>query len=450
MKSTTKSKIGNWAKNSISARMLTVGFLILVLLIPLSYIKSLILERSYRQEIVVKEINNKWGTEVLLYGPILKVPYNYYTEETITIDKEKQIKKHKHTQYYYFFPKELTVDSTIKNKEKRRGIYEASVYKGTNKITGSFGELKFDASISENDICWNEASFIFKTTNLKGITNEISIQIANKDNVFISKYSDENMASGNVKLHTLETKKIQLDPKLQQDTTPFSMQLNISGIEQFRIIPIGKKTLLNIKSNWKTANFIGEFLPYNSDKITKDGFDAKWKVLHINRPFPQVFHKNIPNLNKYAMGVNFKIPVNQYQQNERTAKYGYLVIALTFLVFFLIQTISKIKIHPFQYIMIGLALVLFYTLLISISEHSNFFKAYLISSSSTILLISLYSKSILKNTKFPLFIALSLTALYGFIFTIIQLENYALLTGSIGLFLILAMVMYVSRKIDWE
>ena len=142
--------------------------------------------------------------------------------------------------------------------------------------------------------------------------------------------------------------------------------------------------------------------------------------------------------------------MDEYQQNDRVTKYGFLVIGLTFLIFFLIQTITKIKIHIFQYAMIGLALVLFYTLLISITEHSSFNLAYLISSVMTIGLISLYSIAILKNKRFPAFIFASLSALYGFIYVIIQLENYALLVGSIGLFVILAIVMFISRKIEWS
>ena len=144
------------------------------------------------------------------------------------------------------------------------------------------------------------------------------------------------------------------------------------------------------------------------------------------------------------------IPVDEYQKSERTAKYGFLVIGLTFLIFFLIQTLSKISIHPFQYLMIGISLVMFYTLLISISEHSSYLNAYFVSGCSVVILITLYSRSILKNVKFPLFIGASLSLLYSFIYVIIQLENYALLVGSIGLFIILALVMYASRKIDWN
>jgi len=215
------------------------------------------------------------------------------------------------------------------------------------------------------------------------------------------------------------------------------------------MIPIGKETKMSVAAKWDSPSFIGEFLPYNEDKITQDGFHAKWKVLNINRGFGQYYVNDLPELQEFAFGVSLILPVNQYQQSMRTAKYGFLVISLTFLVFFLFQSVSKVVIHPFQYLMIGIALSIFYVLLLSISEHSNFFIAYLISGIAVIALISWYSKSILKQTRFTLMITFSLIVLYSFIYVIIQLENYALLVGSIGLFLILMGVMYVSRKIDW-
>ena len=204
-------------------------------------------------------------------------------------------------------------------------------------------------------------------------------------------------------------------------------------------------------SNWKNPSFTGNFLPQNDgDKINENGFKANWKVMSINRSFSQQFFKTLPNLNQYAFGANLIVLTDEYQKTTRSAKYGFMVIGLTFLIFFLIQTLSKINIHAFQYVMIGIALVMFYTLLISISEHSTFLKAYGIAGGAVVALITLYSKSILKSYKFMLLIGGSLTALYSFIFVIIQLENYALLVGSIGLFIILAVVMYVSRKIDWN
>jgi inner membrane protein len=172
--------------------------------------------------------------------------------------------------------------------------------------------------------------------------------------------------------------------------------------------------------------------------------------LETNRRFGQSFFDHLPDLNEFSFGTEFLIPVDDYQKTERTSKYGLMIIGLTLLVFLLIQISSKIPIHPFQYLMIGLALVMFYTLLISISEHKNYLFAYLVSGASVVTLITVYSRTILKNNKFTLLILGSMLGLYTFILVIIQIEDYALLVGSIGLFVILAIIMFTSRKIDWS
>ena len=342
--------------------------------------------------------------------------------------------------------------ANINPEEKKRGIYKTSVYKSEIDIAGEFEKPDFSTmDILDEDVLWEKSIILIKTSNLKGINNEVEIKFNNHSYGFLPKYEGSNNGLlNNISLNNLETNHIVKEAVLELTNKPFSVKINLSGSKQIKIIPIGKETDLNIISNWKTANFIGNFLPLNNDKISENGFNAKWKVLHINRPFQQEYFNNLPNLNEFAFGVNFMIPVDEYQKSERSAKYGFLVIALTFLIFFLIQSISKISIHPFQYLMIGLALTMFYTLLISISEHSNFLNAYLVAGVSVIVLITLYAKSILKTFKFPLFIGISLTVLYTFIFVIIQLENYALLVGSLGLFIILSIVMYTSRKIDWN
>lgn len=179
-------------------------------------------------------------------------------------------------------------------------------------------------------------------------------------------------------------------------------------------------------------------------------FKAHWNIFHTNRQFEQQFFGHLPDLSEFSFGVELIVPLDEYQKSERSTKYGLMIISLTFLVFFIIQAVSKINIHPFQYLMIGLALTMFYTLLISISEHESFLKGYLIAGIAVVTLISLYTKSVLKMWKFSLLVFCSLSSLYTFVFVIIQLENYALLVGSIGLFIILSLVMYFSRKIDWS
>jgi len=452
MENTNKqqNKFGNWIKTSITARMLMVGFLVIILLIPLSYINSLINERAFRQKDVVNEINEKWGNDVLVYGPILKIPYKTYKETTIYNKETKtySTETQTHIKYAYSFPENLNTKVSVDSKTLKRGNFESAVYTSKMNFSGNYITPQLALKdIKDEDIVWNKATIIIKTSTLKGIKNEMLISLNNSKYAFETNFNNANDSY----LNELESAFIKKEDLPIKASKKFDFSMTFNGSKQIEMIPIGKTTTMEMTSNWADPSFMGNYLPNDETKeITKDGFKADWKVLHINRAFSQLHLNKIPNLNQFAFGTKFMVMVDEYQKSERSAKYGFLVIGLTFLIFFLIQTLSKINIHPFQYLMIGLALTMFYTLLVSISEHSNFLKAYLIAGISVIALITIYSKSILKTLKFPLFIGLSLTALYTFIYVIIQLENYALLVGSIGLFLILASVMFVSRKIDWN
>jgi inner membrane protein len=427
--------------------MLVVGFLLLVLLIPLEFVKSLINERAYRQEEVVREINEKWGNEVLLSGPIVKIPYKVISEEKNFNEKNNSYyTKTKETiENAYFFPDKLNIDSQVDTKPLNRSIYESVVYSADIAVKGNFPKIDFsETDISEENILWEKATVLLKTSNLKGIKTTPVVNLASEELSMTPQYSTEY-------LNTIQSNYIPNAKIIFTEQLAFSFDLKINGSESLKILPIGKETDATMKSNWHSPSFDGNFLPEDTNKeISKDGFTANWRILQINRQFEQSFFGHLPDLSASAFGTKLIIPVDEYQKSERTSKYGFMVIGLTLLVFLLIQLVSKIYIHPFQYVMIGLALVMFYTLLISISEHSNFFKAYAIAAFSVLALITVYSRAILKGFKFPLLICASLASLYGFIYVIIQLENYALLVGSIGLFLILAIIMFASRRIDWN
>lgn len=441
-----KQKIGNWFKNSISAKMLMVGFLILVLLIPLGFVQDLIRERGFRQIEVIDEINTKWGEEVILYGPILKVPYNVMVEEKVFDEKTKTFlkteKSERHTAY--FFPDDMNIKSEVQTKPLERGIYESVVYSAKTNIKGGYGNLDFsEKEVEERNILWDKATILFKTTNLKGIRNMVKIKLGEHEYALKPKFDNSNM-------NTLESDHLISLKEMQGHNSSFTSDIDINGSASLQFIPIGKETKVFMKSNWHSPSFNGNFLPdTEGKKISETGFEAKWKVLETNRKFGQYFFDNLPNLSEFSFGTNFLVPVDDYQKTERTSKYGLMIIGLTLLVFLLIQISSKIAIHPFQYLMIGLALVMFYTLLISISEHQSYLLAYIISGISVVSLITIYSRSILRNSKFTLLILGSMFSLYTFIFVIIQLEDYALLVGSIGLFIILGIIMFTSRKIDW-
>lgn len=415
---------------STTAKMIMVGLLTLILLIPLTLIQDLIAERSIRQKEVIAETSSKWGESVYFYGPILKIPY----KDPITSQ----------VQNAYFFPEKLSnVTNTEMKSPLQRSIYKSNVFTTKMEFSGNYTEPNFaKKSIPTENVFWDKATIVIRTTNLKSINDEVKIKIGNTNYTFEPNHGNQS----NDSIELLETGFIDYNAIKNAN---FNMNITYNGSKSISIVPIGKTTDAKMTSNWNSPSFNGSFIP-NDKKISNTGFNANWKILHFNRPFAQENFETLPKLNKYAFAVDFITPVDEYQQNERASKYGFLVIGLTFLIFFLIQSISKISIHIFQYSMIGIALIMFYTLLISITEHSSFSLAYAIAGTSVVVLIALYSISILKDKKFPLFIGVSLSVLYTFIYVIIQLEDYALLVGSIGLFCILAAVMYFSRKIEWS
>ena len=199
---------------------------------------------------------------------------------------------------------------------------------------------------------------------------------------------------------------------------------------------------------WADPSFDGEFIP-QAREVTDTGFSATWKVLHFNRPFSQQWVDDNQNLSGATFGLKLLLPVDQYQKSMRTSKYGVLIIALTFISLFMVEVTQKIRIHPFQYILIGVALIIYYSLLLSISEHMGYDLAYLLSSIATVALITFYSLSFLQKTRLAILLCLLLITFYSFVFVIIQLQDYSLLIGSIGLFIIIGVLMYFSRKISW-
>lgn len=228
----------------------------------------------------------------------------------------------------------------------------------------------------------------------------------------------------------------------------FSFKLDLNGSEALSFTPLGKNTTVNIKSDWDNPSFDGAFLPDHRD-ISENGFTAGWEILHLNRSFPQVWTGSEHYIDDAAFGVSLLMPVDQYQKTMRSAKYAIMFIALTFLVFFFSEVLNKFRIHPIQYLLVGIALSIFYVLLLSLSEQIGFNLAYLVASVSVIIMISAYAWSIFKHRRNTIITTASLVVLFIFLFTLLKLQVFSLLLGSIGLFVVLAIVMYLSRNIDW-
>ncbi|HNQ38758.1 MAG TPA: cell envelope integrity protein CreD, partial [Prolixibacteraceae bacterium] len=238
-----------------------------------------------------------------------------------------------------------------------------------------------------------------------------------------------------------------LDPATSFPAT-FECILHLKGSHSLHFSPLGETTTVKLASAWNDPGFTGSFLPV-SHNITPDGFTADWKVLHFNRNFPQNWKGDKYKMAGSDFGVELVTVADHYQKNIRSAKYGILVIVLVFISFFLSEVISGERIHPVQYALVGFALLLFYLLLLSLSEHLGFNISYLIASAAVLTMVFAYSRSFLKKRINSLMLTAVLAASFIFIFVLLQMETYALVTGSIVLFIILGLIMYLTRKINW-
>ncbi len=457
-------RFNRWIQESIMVKLFSIGFLILILLIPSSWIQDMIVERQLRAEQVMAEVSDKWSGAQTLSGPVLVIPYR--KQEIFDLGKEgKEVREH--IEKAYFLPEDLDFSGDIKPETLHRGIFDAVVYESPLEIRSAFVKPDFkNLSIAEEMVNWKDAYLIFGITDLRGISDNPTITIGGNaygaepsNNIGVSVRRTRNEAQADYTYSVPEAASAAssngIIVKLNWETPPaftekenVKIKLNLKGSRRLDFVPAGKTTTVKLKGPWADPSFDGEFLP--ATRVVSDsGFSASWKVLHFNRPFSQQWTEDNQQLTGADFGIKFLIPVDQYQKSIRTSKYGVLIILLTFIALFLVEITQKIRIHPFQYILIGAALTIYYTLLLSFSEHVGYNVAYVIASMATVILISLYSISFLRNTRLIILFALLLIIFYAFIFIIILQQDFSLLLGSIGLFFIVGLLMYFSRKVNW-
>lgn len=424
---------------SKTIKILVIGILILLLMIPMFMIENLISERGRTQEDAINEVSQKWSLSQTITGPYINLQY--------PVNVELNGKQEVSTANVILFPDELLIDGQLKTEILKRSIYEVNVYQSELTIKGSFSSEELQKSrIDINQIHFDDAAICLNLTDMRGISEQISITL--NDSVYVFEPGMDNRGIGPTGVHVIAN----LSALKEKKKLPYEMKIKLKGSQSINFTPLGKTTQVDLKANWNTPSFTGNYLP-NNRNITDKDFSAQWQVLNLNRNYSQVLvdyrSANIKDIEDSTFGVNFKIPVEQYQQSTRSAKYAILIILLTFAVIFFSEIMNKTRIHALQYLLVGLALCLFYSLLLSFSEHLGFNKAYMFSSVLTILLVGGYMLGIIKKKKPVLIMSGLLCILYIYIFVLIQLETFALLAGSLGLFIILALVMYFSKKIDW-
>ena len=426
-------------KSNIYFKLGTIVVLTLLLLIPASMVRSLIREREWTQQDAIEEVSGKWALGQTVTGPYLSIPYDRYVKQFSEKDSTNIIVKIR--DYIHVLPEKLEINGSINPEKRYRGIYEVVVYDSELMLSGHFRSIDLkELDILPQNIHFDKTKLNLGVSDLKGIEKQIRLHWQNETLDFNSGVANNDLVSQGINAALT---------RLNEGTlNAFDLTINLKGSQYLQFLPLGKTTDVNIQSQWATPSFDGAYLP-DSRNISEKGFEAHWNILHLNRNYPQIWTGSKYDPDHSRFGTHLLLPVDRYKKSDRVAKYAILFLGLTFLVFFFVELLKKVFIHPIQYILVGLALVVFYTLLLAFSEHISFNSSYLTATILTLSIVSLYTYAIIKSKTVAGLVLGILLILYLFIFTILQLEDYALLIGSVGIFIILSLVMYISRKIDW-
>ncbi len=411
-----------------SMKLLLIAGMCVAFLIPQLLIKNLVSERQHTERNAENEVFEKWGGNQTLAGPFIEVSYsrNASTERYTML----------------LLPEKLDVKGNVNTKALKRGLYDFTTYEAVLNLTGQFKLPKdFDNNLLDKVWHFEDARVIVDITNLRGL----------RDNVTLNLNGTKHNMEAREEHWTGLACPVDLSCLMEGKALEFSVNIPFKGSGNLMFAPVGQTTTVNLNSDCPTPSFNGYYLP-DERQVSDKGFQASWKVLAINRDYPQFLSCNSNNnllISDSTFGVELKVPVEQYQQTDRAVKYAFLIILLTFAAVFFVEMRKALPIHPVQYLLIGIALIVFYTLLLSFSEHMSFALSYLIASVMTIGIIVLFMASVTKDRKTALGIGTLLAVLYAFVYVLLQLESYALLVGSVGLFIILGIAMFATQKIEW-
>ncbi|MEE4115474.1 MAG: cell envelope integrity protein CreD [Marinilabiliaceae bacterium] len=414
---------------TMTVKMILLGIMAIMFLIPLQLIKMVILERESNSEAVKNEISENWGKKQTLSGPVLNVPV-YRIPDNSKPGPELNRKT------WHILPEELIIEGSINPEIRYKGIYEAVIYESELLVKGYF-DLPDEP---ENyKALWDEAYISMGISDNRGLKNSVTLSL---DNINISAepgLPENDLFSSGISFPVL--------PGKESTLLPFEIHFGLKGSEGMYFTPVGKNTSVKISSDWTSPSFSGHFLPEKRE-ISKDGFSAHWNITHLNRNFPLQWLGPVHEIESEAFGVDMILEVDHYQKSERSSKYGLLFIAFTFMVLIFMELSSEKRIHIFSYFLVSLALVLFFSLLNSLSEQIGFNLAYILAALATVALITAFSGSIMKTRRAYFVTGGLLSGLYLFLYFLLALNEYAYLAGNIGLFIGLASVMWITSRTE--
>lgn len=417
--------------------------------VALAMIDGAVGERRARQARVASEIGAAWGHPQRVVGPILAVPYTYRVVHDLPDGRTRTEIK---TGTLYALPENLVLDTALAPEERYRGIFRAVVYTATIKLSGSFAPLDLAAQgLSPDDVHWDQAQLALGISDLRGVAGEPKLAWDGAEIAF-RPGAPGNLVGNGVNAPV---------PLARDQSRPaaFSLEIKTTGSRDFFATPLGKTTRASIASPWPHPSFGGAYLP-NARTIAKDGFAAQWSISYLGRDYPQAWKSagGEPASGPRAIqariaasqfGVSLLSPVDFYQQSERAVKYGILIVAMVLAAIFIYEFAGGARFHLVQYGFVGAALCLFFLLLLSFAEIVGFAPAYAAAALLSGALIAWYAGRALGDARRGWFMAALLALVYGFLFVVLQMEDFALLTGALGLFAAIAAAMIATRNVDW-
>lgn len=426
------------ASSSTTLRALMIGAIVLLLMIPLTMLKSLVGERSSLREQAYLRVAEGWGGNIVLGGPMLIIP----TERTVIDKDETSVVRSD----IYLLPSRSDVDVDLRLEDEPRyvGIYAVPVYLSKVRLSGEFDFTALQPLLGKPGVTylWSQSRLRLPLSQVRSLRE---VQQAS--------FADLKLKLGPAGpgVYNGVEALVDLTELSKSATAPFDFRAVVAGSRDLSVLPLGSTTTVLLRSSWPHPSFQGAFLPVERN-ITAAGFDARWQVLELNRSYRQAWMEGEVGeqaLAESAFGVGLYQAVDVYQRGERAIKYALLFIALTFLTFFAWEQITRIRLHPLQYLLVGLALSTFYLLLIALSEHLAFAVAYIIAALALVLLTGFYIAGALRSSRRGFVVGTAMTGVYGLLYVLVLSEDYALLLGAITLFAALAAVMLVTRRIDW-
>ncbi|QAU35334.1 cell envelope integrity protein CreD [Janthinobacterium sp. 17J80-10] len=444
-------------------KALIVGALIFLIGLPLMMIQSTISERMAYHAQAVNSIAADSVREQTVIGPLLVIPYTdeYDEEQLLEAEPRKtRIVKRVVSKRRLVFPNDLQVKGTVDTDQRYRGIHKVLVYSSQQTLSGDFvlpALASFEREKPESRLTLGQPFVALTIEDVRGIRN---IPKITWNGTAVEFAQGADLSAFKNGLHA----PVDTGDLKQATTAKFSFDLGLDGIERLHFVPVAKNNQITLSSKWPHPQFGGRFLPTPKTRtVDANGFSATWNISALATSAQQQLtqleqagsrsgtapggNATLENLDYFSVG--FIEPVDIYSQADRAIKYGLLFVALTFAAFFLFELLKQLPIHPVQYLLVGLALALFFLLLVSLSEHIRFVQAYLIASSACIVLIGFYLAYALRNWKRGMGFGIALTVLYGVLFGLLRSENNALVMGSILLFGVLSAIMIATRKVDW-